>query len=383
MKKLVPIIKVILAILFLYNIGLFSLLKTIDKIDPSTMPPFKEDGGRGDIEYLNEKIRKADALGPNYGPELYFSDLADIKLKQKNNDFDRRTILMVNSSIQSLLSDFNTNVMSHHRKNSPKDYDAFMARLSLARDKSLSITDPNRAQESAEFDAKYGNLTYWLNLLLSILTWLGNFYLKNLPLALTLLWLWWYEDKKRLSINNPISFLICLILYPVVIIRVWRSSLRNGARIFAMNIEFKRRQADLFTMISDDELADIKRFAKSDFKLSDYRKYLENRDLVIRRSLIPVGIVALTLLFTPKVYSAVASDNFHSHLTEYQMPIKAPPNLIPDKSQVHDDILLSAVISNATPKIFFTPKLWKFILPPVPQDCGGFKTNPDPVPLAC
>lgn len=379
MKRIALIvIKLLLVILFLQNIGFFSF---ISNIEDKPQPPQKADGGRGDLQYLNEKIERAKKLGTNYGPEEYFADLTDIRLKEKANEFDRMAATHVFYTTNTLMTSFHNNVMEHRRSDSSEKYSAFMEELSIAQKKHLSIADPEQEKESRELTRKMNQPGYWLSILVSFLTWLAGFYLKNLPLGFVLLWAWWYEEKERLSINNPLSFLICVLLYPVVIIRVWRRSLRYGARMFAMNIEFKRRQTDIFAMISNNELEDIKRFARSDFKLRDYQRYLENRSLIVRHSLVPVGIVALTLLLTPKVYSSV--DN-HSTIntTEYQMPIKAPPNLMPDDFSSHHDLIMVAITPEET-KIFFIPLIWQFNLPPVLKYVGGFKTNPDPVPVCC
>jgi hypothetical protein len=379
MKKVVIVtIKLLLVILFLQNIGFFSF---VSNIDTDHKPLLKADHGKSDIEYLNGKIRLAENLGKKYSPEQYFEDISEIRLKEKNNEFDYRAAPFVNSSMSSMMTVLQNSINYHRHNDSEAEFQIFMQKFTTAQKKCSELIDPGQEKDAQEFAAKTSKPIFWFNLLISILTWLAGFYLKNLPLGFVLLWAWWYEEKERLSINNPLSFLICVLLYPVVIIRVWRRSLRYGARMFAMNIEFKRRQTDIFAMISNNELEDIKRFARSDFKLRDYQRYLENRSLIVRHSLVPVGIVALTLLLTPKVYSSV--DN-HSTIntTEYQMPIKAPPNLMPDDFSSHHDLIMVAITPEET-KIFFIPLIWQFNLPPVLKYVGGFKTNPDPVPVCC
>lgn len=379
MKRFVIVtIKLLLAILFLINIGFFSF---ISNLDTNYEPRLKADHGREDIKYLNEKIKLAENLDKEYSPEQYFADISEIRLKEKNNEFDYRAIPFVNSSMSSMMTVLQRNINRHRHNDTEAEFQLFMKKFTAAQRKCSQLIDPNQEKEAQEFAAKTSKPIFWFNLLISILTWLGSVYAKNLPLALVLLWLWWYEEKERLSINNPLSFLICLLLYPIVIIRVWRRSLRYGARMFAMNIEFKRRQTDLFAMISNNELEDIKRFARSDFKLRDYQRYLENRSLIVRHSLMPVGIVALTLLFTPKVYSSV-DDHSPINKIEYQMPTKAPPNLMLSDSSSHHDITMVAIISEKT-QVFFIQLIWEFILPPALKYIGGFKTNPDPVPVCC
>jgi hypothetical protein len=270
--------------------------------------------------------------------------------------------------------------MEHRRSDSEEKYAAFMEKLSVAQKKHLSLAEPEQEQESKKLAEKMNQPGYWFGILISLLTWLTGFYLKNFPLGLILLWIWWYQEKERLSINNPLSFIICLLLYPIVIIRVWKKSLEYGARVFALKVEFKSRQTDIFSMISENELADIKRFAKSDLRISDYKKYLENRGLVYRHALVPVITVTILFMAVPKSYSNNGMSDRLTDIVKYQMPIKAPPNITPDHS-FHCQLSLSIIPELA--KIFFVPIVWRFILPPTPSNQRGFKTNPDPVPVFC
>lgn len=378
MKRFVLIaIKLLLVVLFLQNIHFFSFISTIDD---KPQAPQKADGGRGDLQYLNEKIERAQKLGINYGPEEYFSDLTDIRLKEKANGFDRMASIHVFYTTNTLMGMFNNSVIRHHHDDSPKNYQAFMEELSKAQKKHLSITDPEQETRAKALDEKMAQPGYWLGVLFGLLSWLTSFYLKNFPLGLTLLWIWWYQEKERLSINNPLSFIICLLLYPIVIIRVWKKSLEYGARMFALKVEFKSRQTDIFSMISENELADIKRFAKSDLRISDYRKYLENRGLTYRHALMPAITVTILFLAIPKSYGDNKISGPLNDVVKYQMPIKAPPNISSDYS-FHGQVFTGTVPE--LPKIFFIPIIWRFILPPVPNNRQGFKTNPDPVPVFC
>lgn len=382
MKKIVPIIKLILAAIFLYNIGVFSLIGFIGKIDQGKQPPLKADHGQRDIQYLNEKIRQAKVLGKDYGPELYFADLAEINLKQKKNDFDRNAVIFTSSTINNLLGIFNENVINFRRHGSDAEYSNYLQRLSVAQKKCENILDPGSQKRSAEFKIKTQDSTYWLKLLLSLLSLLGNLYWRNLPLALILLWLWWYRDKETLKVNNPLSFLICLVLYPIVIIRIWSRSMRFGARMFAMGIDFKRRQTDIFSMISNDELADIKRFAKSELKISDYRKYLENRSFIYRHTLLPVIIVSFVFLIIPQAYSAPKGCD-HASLTQYHLALKIPPGFNQGVHKQHDKTITVAIITLSQKIVLYLSFVSQIILPPTPKPNVGFLNNPDPVPLAC
>jgi len=372
MKKVVKIaLRVILAILFLQNINFFSFISNL-KMPAERRAPQKADGGQEDRAFLNEKIAKAKQLGKNYGPEAYFSDLTEIKLKEKNNDFDAKAVIFVNYTSNVLSNEFNKNVLNSRTLSSRTEY---MQRLAVARQKFIDATDPESEERYLEFTNKISVFSFWTDALIALFSWLANLYLKNLPLALILLWLWWYEDKNKLSISNPLSFLICLVLYPFVISRVWLLAIRNVSRVLAMSVDYKRRQKTLFSLISDDEMASIKRFAKSDLKLSDYQNYLASRRLVYRHALVPVIMVTLILLLVPR-FAGATEKHQSATATQCQLCIKAPPDL----SHLND-FALSAIMSPVQEVIFFMNLVGQFILPPIPKKCGGFKTNPDPIPL--
>lgn len=381
MKRTIRItLKVILALIFLQNIGFFSF---ISNMPAEKQAPIKADGGRSDNQYLNEKIRNAENLGNNYGPEEYFADLTDIELKKKNNDFDRYAIIQVSRAINALLAQFNSNVTKHRKSDSQIDYDKYMERLTVAQQKCISITDPESFKRDTEFKIKSNSPSFWRDMLISFLFWLFAFYLKNLPLAMILLWIWWYEDKNKLSINNPLSFLICLIFYPIVIIRTWILKTRNSARIFAMSVDFKRRQTDIFSLISDNELADIKRFAKSDLKISNYRDYLKNRGLVYQHALIPTMVITCVLLLTSQSIGAEIKYQSTDSMG-YQVCTNAPPNFQYYHSNPHEKISkvsFVAMLPFEEEAIFILTMFRKLVLHSVPKKCQGFKTNPDPIPL--
>lgn len=379
MKRIVRIaLKVILAIVFLQNIGFFSLIRNMPA---EKQAPEKADRGKKDNQYLNEKIKNAENLGDNYGPEAYFADLTEIKLKTKNNDFDRYAVINVSFTTNLLFSKFHTNVINHRKLCSSEEHDKYMKRLTIAQQKCIAITDPEMQKRDIEFKIKTSSPTYWRDTFISILAWLLSFYLKNLPLALVLLWIWWYEDKNKLSINNPLSFIICLILYPVIIIRTWTLKTREVARIFTMSVDYKRRQADIFSLISDNEFADIKRFAKSNLKISDYQDYLKNRGMSYQHALVPVMMATFVLLLTSQ---SIGTEVKHQSdaFTKCQVCIKAPPDFQQHNDSVqHENVSFAAVLPSKQEMIFIMTLVWQLVPPLTSKRCQGFQTNPDPIPL--
>ena len=306
MKKTVLVsIKVLLTTFLLYNIGFFSFFSNIEN-NPS--PPIKADGGRADHEYLSKKVVTAQEMGKAYGPEEYFADLTEITLKEKQNDFDRMATIYVNSSITQLLAVFDRNIKNAHSHLSTKDYAILMSRLSAARTASQENTNPGSTQRALEAKMLRNSPGYWSGILLSILNWLFSFYLKNLPLALILLWIWWYQEKESLRISNPLSFLICLAIYPLVIGRVWIKAVREDARFFRMQIAFRRRQISLFSIISKDELSDMRYLASKDWGIKAYQQKLDIHTSVIRHGFLPALAVTIILIIAPNQISCAHNN---------------------------------------------------------------------------
>lgn len=374
MKYLSPILKLALFILLLNNIGIFS----INPSSEGANAPIKNDGGRADIQYLNEKIKRAESLGEAYGPEQYFADLTDIDLKRKANDFDRNAILIANQSIQTLLGLFHNNVVNCRARGTEEEQKAFFAQIEIGQKKHALAVDPEAFKKSQELEAEMKAPGYWNGVLISILLWLGSFYLKNLPLAFVLLVLWWYQEKDTFKITNPLSFILCLIIYPVIIARTWYRQLVIGGRTFALSVELKRRQTDVFSMISDDEIADLKRFAASNFKISDYSNYLDNRGLKRQHALLPLIFLTVIVLL-PKIGMTALPENI-GHDIVISQEINAPPNQIDDAGAFSSmQTALCATLSNIFIIFyFFTTEEEIFILQPGLR--SGFKKNPDPIP---
>lgn len=188
MKKTIMIaLKAVLVIVFLQNIGFFSFISNMPK---DKQAPTKADYGKEDKKYLQEKISKAKKLGNNYGPEEYFADLTEIKLKSKNNDFDRYAILNVNQTVEALLHKMHINNQRHRMTDTEAEYDEYNKKLNAAQQKCLNIINPEGQKRDAEFKIKTAQPDYWPNLFIGLLSWLLSFYLKNMPFALALLWIW-------------------------------------------------------------------------------------------------------------------------------------------------------------------------------------------------
>lgn len=378
------IIKLLLVLFFLHNIGLFSF---IANFEPSEAPSFKDDNGRReDLRYMNEKTERARSLGSNYGPEEYFADITEIELKEKRKDFDYQVLAFVNSSRSELHNLFHSNLMYKRSHSSQVDYDLYMERLSRAQDLYNETVDPGYKERRAEIQAKINSAGYWSNLFLSFLKFLGKFYLKNFGLAFLLLWFWWYQDKQKLKIDNPFSFIICLVFYPIVIIRVLLKAVQQESRFFAMNIELRRREKNLFSLFSENEILEIRRLAQSNMKLSDYRRYLDDKGLVYKHALLPAMAVTCFFIFLPLNSQ---ENNFDSDclntdfMEEVCVSVNSPPDLVQINFSLDDDRddLLSFGIILEEFFVFFKNIFLNSISFPIPIESSGFKNNPKPIPL--
>jgi len=373
MKEIAPtIMKFILAAIFIYNINLPAFFNKIK--DDSPPPPYKADRGRADIDFLNKMLKKAESLGDRYTPELYFADLTKIRMKEQKNDFDYYAKINVNFFVTDLCNLNSENLRYHRVKDSDEKYDQLMQRLKVARDEHLAIIDPGYKEREAEFSAKLHTTAFWMTIPIA----LANFYLRNFFLALILLWLWWYQETGKVQIKNPLSFILCLIFYPITVIRVWCKSLSLGSREWALEIELRKRQKTIFSMISEDELADIRRIARSNFKISDYRRYLDNRGLVRRQALVPVMVITLLCLIIPRVQGCEINKVVTN---EYHLEIQTPPGSYGGHEDYDDAQTMTSAVINTNQFMFYAFLGQRIELPPAPRQRLGFRTNPDPVPL--
>lgn len=378
-RSLIVSIKLLLTVLFLFNIGFFSLLSNLED---RPQPPMKADRGREDNQYLSEKVKRAQELGKAYGPEEYFADLTAIRLKEKQNDFDRFAILQVNSSTMQLLALFDANIKAARIDLSPAEYDDLMERLSNASQLSQDTVDPDLAKRLLAEQAERQAPGYWNGIITNILVWLLGFYLQNLPLAFILLWLWWYQDRNKLGINNPLSFLICIILYPLVIGRAWHQVWREGVKTFAFRVERQRREVDIFSLLSSNELAEVRRFAQTHISLSEYRQTLDELGLCRHHRLLPaIVVITIAILLPTLASSATAADDYHAGKQIEMVSTVDGSHAPPEKSAEFDwsvPILPSSIIVTLP-----GPQLLQSVVTAKKALLHGFKNLLDPVPLSC
>lgn len=283
-KGLIVLAKVLLSVLFLYNIGFFNLDFTKFFNEFRKSEPFNPEGQKKIANFVNGKVRMATKKGEKYSPYDYFNDLYDIETLQKS----LKGVISYHVLANELLILHQENL----RKNlfSRQDIDK-------ARELYKEKRDPGSlAREQLKLEMAKKN--FWPDLL----SWLLHFYLKNLPLAFILFLLWRYKEKGTLKISNPFSLLISTLFYPIVIGLVVYEALSEKSRYYLAEAELRRTKKKMFAILSPDEIEDLRRFAKSrGLTMDDWRNYLGNQGLRPQGILVSSLIVTILFLAIPRI----------------------------------------------------------------------------------
>lgn len=292
MKKiLLLILKIGLFVFFIYNLGILSYLADTKKHPPAP----QTENWKEDLDWLDKKYENALKLGEQYSPELYFSDITEIQLKRNKNEFNQQSLNAVNFTLSNLASIFNQNLINIRSKSNNEDIGNYMKRIEIASEKSDEILSPGITEKRKKTALEIRTTDYWFNLLKKLFLWILSQYFKNILPAFLLLCIWWYQEKGTWKIKNPLSFVFCLIFYPIVIIKTWGKKINMQTRYFIMTIEYRRRQYNLFSLFSEDEIKEIKKFAKTNISLKNYRENLSQNNFVIKHNFI--SALAITLIF--------------------------------------------------------------------------------------
>lgn len=280
-RALVISAKILLPLLFLYNVGFFSLdfsgyFKELGKSEP-----YNSEGQQKLARLVNEKFKVAKIKGSKYSPADYFTDLAEITILKKSlkgvlNNWDYRLLDLSQQNVRAGLY-------------SSQD-------ITLARNIFKEKTDPGSAARE-NLKIEMSKKTFWP----SVTNWLWHFYLKNLPLAFILFMLWWYKQKETFKLKNPFSFIIALIFYPIIIGLVIYEALNEKGRYYLAEAELRRTKSKMFSILSQDELEDLHRFAKSrGLTLNDWRNYLSNQGFKPQGILVSSLVVTILFMAIPK-----------------------------------------------------------------------------------
>jgi len=281
-KTLVVSFKILLPLLFLYNIGFFSLNFSA-LLDHSESVPFDKENHIKLLNYVNEKIRAAEEKDRQYGPYDYFRDLHEIEKFEKVHPGTMGYHNMINP------------LMSLHSNNLSHRYFTG-ADISKAREHYEEIENPGITQRN-KLETERFKKTWWPNLS----AWLLKNYLKNLPLAFFLFLFWWNQEKKHLKVLNPLSFIVSLIFYPITIALVIKEALTEEGRYYYAEAELRRTKDKMFAILSPDEVSDLRRFAKSrGLSIKDWKNYLSNQGFAPERLLVPAIAVTILFMFIPR-----------------------------------------------------------------------------------
>ncbi len=356
-KMLLFIFKTGLFIFFIYNLGIVNYVTNIEKHPPA---PHKDNFKEQDLAWLNEKYENALKLGAKYSPELYFADISEIRLKQKRNEFDYRALASANNTISNLATIFHQNFNDFKFKSNNDEIAKYLEKIKLASKKHDEILNPGISKRREKIASEMRTANYWINLGKSFLLWILDQYLKNLLPAFLLLWLWWYQDKKTIKIKNPLSFIFCLIIYPVIIIRTWKEKLNQQAKYLLMTVDYRQRQHNLFALFSENEIQEIKRFANSNINLETYRQHLSDNGLVVKHKFFPA--LVMTLIFIVVSEQKIGAQNNSSittsldELNKIELLDKSPPNFSSSLEDCLDFKTIKSIIDERKSCILLSKK---------------------------
>lgn len=273
------IVKLLLLAAFLFNIGVFGGIH-----DFFTQDTDKEKSEAEEIlfEFVAMKLREAERKIKTkefYSEKEYQADVVDI--------FRKMMELKIEPGIPSgltLLRSFRYNDQAVNGKHSE------FAKIIYQHEdiqQFFQSSDPLVGKED----------------LMHVPSWLWTMYLKNLFLALVFFLLECRASK--IGLRNPFSFVLLLVFYPVVIGYIFYKYLRMECRSYLAEIEFRRTKEKLFSFLSEDEIAQIKKFAQSSTSLSSWRK-----GLVFQHSFLVAFAATLIILVIPKPSQAAKPCDF-------------------------------------------------------------------------
>jgi hypothetical protein len=287
------LLKLILFLCFLVNLGIMSDLQSL-----STSEGMSAEERMEKIVLLNEFIsgkvdiaRKKDTEGA-YSPYDYFRDLREI--------FDKKRELGADTNIYNDLQEMG--ILT--QKSLGKGFTGHD--VVVAREEYKEYIDPARVprEQSNRHLSEIG----WSG----TLSWLLGVYLKSLILAFVLFLIWINEDKKDgkelFGLRNPASFAVALVLYPAVISCVSWQWLKHTGHVILVEAELRRTKKRLFTLLSEDELAWIKRFIRSGLPVSVWRRNLVGQGLTFRHGVVLALIVTIIMVIIPKPGEARTRD---------------------------------------------------------------------------
>lgn len=137
----------------------------------------------------------------------------------------------------------------------------------------------------------------------AVWVWIMHLYLTMLPAAALYFLMWMYkqaeEDEARFRFTNPVSFILAVLIHPFVIAYFILLRWIETSREFIARVEIQRTKRKLFSMLSEDELALVRQFAKNRLSFRGLGQHLRLNGRVIHHSCAAACIATLILYCTP------------------------------------------------------------------------------------
>ncbi len=266
------ITKCFLLMIFLYNIGLLGSL--YDLFADVQNEKFRESHELS--LFMAEKVRAAEwkiDAKQFYSEEEYHADLADIFRKMQSLHLEPGEPNVVHYLGRLCYGRFNNYVAINGGR----------ADIAKVIDKNEDIYQYFQTSKSLVEKEDITHLPQWL----------WNMYVKNFLVALAYLLLECCINKNGL--RNPFSFVVLLVLYPVTIGFIFYKWCRLLGRSYIAETELRRSKEKLFSLLSDDEIAQIKKFAESKKSLKSWRK-----GLLPKHSFILALVVTIFISVVPR-----------------------------------------------------------------------------------
>ncbi len=273
------ILKIVVIVAMVANTGIFyEMMRASSESDKASKDPRVAQQVRNfcEAKYQKAKVNK------NYSPYDYFRDLGDVwALEDSLNApsgvfFDGRLNDLQALSIASIRSG----------KYSYDDVEKARAMLK---------TRPDLSRHEF-FDEVHHTPSSKISALIE--KWAFSLYLKNIIPATMLLLLWlWSDDKKRIELKNPFSFIFSAIFYPVFFIVVFVRWVKLLEKSFSAEVELRKTKEKFFCILSQDEIAAIQKFVQSNEHIKVWRQELKEAGYTAKRSYAVAFLATVVCIF--------------------------------------------------------------------------------------
>lgn len=176
-----------------------------------------------------------------------------------------------------------------------------------------------------------------------VFSWTLRKYLKFFPLIFFLYAFWFFTDGKvsKFMRRNPFSFVLAVVLYPIVLAMLFRDLFITKARNFVAEADYRRTKDEFFSVLSKDEIGRIKSFARSSRKLFEWRKELQEEGRIFKHSFGLVLIFTIFLGFMFRTTSVCAESKSDKRTEIYQFVKEKTDSMVSvwDFDQIDDAVL--------------------------------------------